>query len=64
MIPREEIEFTLAMAEKGVRAEAPAEVMAELCRVYLKYLDAPEADLRDVAGFGCAAGQKCKIVPI
>src|SRR5687768_1871776 len=26
MIPREEVEFTLAMAEIGIRAEAPAEV--------------------------------------
>lgn len=42
MIPREEIEFTLAMAEKGLRTEAPADVMAELCRVYLGYLDAAE----------------------
>lgn len=46
MIPRQEIEFTLAMAEKGVRAEAPPEVMAELCRVYLAWLEAPEVEVQ------------------
>lgn len=44
MIPRQEIEFTLAMAEKGVRAECPPEVMAKLCRVYLAWVDAPEIE--------------------
>lgn len=42
MIPRAEIEFTLAMAQKGLRSETPPEVMAELCRVYLAWVDAPE----------------------
>ena len=42
MIPRAEIAFTLAMAEKGVRSETPPDVMAELCRVYLAWLEAPE----------------------
>lgn len=42
MIPRNEILFTLAMAEKGLRSETPPEVMAELCRVYLAWRDAPE----------------------
>lgn len=40
MIPREELLFTLAMAEKGLRSETPPEVMAELCRVYLAWADA------------------------
>ena len=53
MIAREEIEFTLAMAEKGIRAQAPAEVMAELCRVYLAYLDAPEVPLEIVVAELC-----------
>ena len=47
MIPRAEIEFTLAMAEKGVRAECPPEVMAELCRVYLAWVDAPELEISE-----------------
>lgn len=47
MIPHEEIEFTLAMAQKGIRAEAPAKVMEELCRVYLAWLDAPEVEVQE-----------------
>lgn len=39
MIPRAELEFTLAMAKKGLRSETPPEVMAELCRVYLAWVD-------------------------
>lgn len=35
MIPRAELEFTLAAAEAGIRSEPPPEVMADLCRVYL-----------------------------
>lgn len=42
MIPRAELEFTLAMSQKGIRSETPPEVMAELCRVYLAWVDAPE----------------------
>lgn len=49
MIPREELEFTLAMAEKGLRSETPPEVMAELCRVYLAWVDAPETVLVECA---------------
>jgi hypothetical protein len=41
MIDRAEIEFTLKLVERGVRCEAPAAVMEELCRVYLAWLDAP-----------------------
>ena len=40
MIDRAEIEFTMAMAQKGIRCEAPAKVMEELCRVYLAWVDA------------------------
>jgi hypothetical protein len=41
MIPREEIEFSKQMADKGLACEVPADRMAELCRVYLAVMDAP-----------------------
>lgn len=50
MIPRAEIEFCLAMAQKGLRSETPPEVMAELCRVYLAWVDAPEGSVNEVGG--------------
>lgn len=50
MIPRQEVEFTLAMAEKGLRSETPPEVMAELCRVYLAWVDAPEGSVVGQSG--------------
>ena len=48
MIPREEIEFSKALAENGHSCEVPADRMAELCRVYLAWLDAP---MGEVASF-------------
>lgn len=57
MIPRQEVEFTLAMAQKGIRSETPPEVMAELCRVYLAWADAPEADIT-VDNYVCVYGDR------
>lgn len=65
MIPRAEIEFTKAMAEKGLRSETPPEVMAELCRVYLAWVDAPEATADgDLPALGITSGKRVKIVEV
>lgn len=47
MIPREEVEFTLKVAEAGARREFPAKVVEELCRVYLAWLDGPRVQITE-----------------
>jgi hypothetical protein len=42
MIPSEEIEITLAFAEKGHDVKIPAKRVVELLRVYRAWAEAPE----------------------